>query len=443
MRKLWIGAAVVVLGLVVLILWPAPADRGHGAFFKDPSYNFEAMRVLNDVAAAGGDSGEALQAIAAVKGGDPDSWYAAWLAAGERTVARSQHTNDAQSRGNALLRAHTYYRSAEFFLSPDDARRTDAYQKNVTAFYQGLDAQGVVYERSAIAYGSHHLNAVYYPGPAGAESRPLLVVVGGYDSTLEELYLSIAAAAHQRGYSVLTYEGPGQGAVLREQGLTMQADWEKPNAAVLDAFLSNHRKPQKIVLLGESLGGYLAPRAAAFDPRIDGVVAFDIWYDGYAITTRHVPSLVFWLHAHGHDGLLESLARRKPDSGSRWAVANGQWVFGVHGMFGVLDAFKAYRLAPVAGQIKQDVLLLAGTEDHFVPIDQLSLMQKALTAARSVTAVSFDAASGGALHCQIGAPSLWQGVLFDWMTAKFGAATAANSNLPADLGPVEPSRGQH
>jgi alpha-beta hydrolase superfamily lysophospholipase len=426
MRKFWIGSAVVLLGLAVLIAWPAPADHGRAAFFKDPSYDFEAVRVLNDVAAAGGDSGEALQAIALVKGGDAESWYAAWLAAGDGALARSLHINDAQSRGNALLRAHTYYRSAEFFLAPDDARRTDVYRKNVTAFYQGLDAQGVVYERSAVAYGSHHLNAVYYPGPAGADNRPLLVVVGGYDSTLEELYLGIAATAHQRGYSVLTYEGPGQGAVLREQGLIMQADWEKPNAAVLDAFLSNHPKPQKIVLLGESLGGYLAPRAAAFDARIDGVVEYDIWYDGYAIATRHVPSFIFWLHAHGHDDVLESLARRNPDSGSRWAVANGQWVFGVHGMFNVLDAFKAYRIAPVAAQIKQDVLLLAGTEDHFVPIEQLELTKKALTAAHSVTAVTFDAASGGALHCQMGAPSLWQGVLFDWMTAKFGAATAAN-----------------
>ena len=61
-------------------------------------------------------------------------------------------------------------------------------------------------------------------------------------------------------------------------------------------------------------------------------------------------------------------------------------VFGVHGMFAVLDAFKAYRLAPVAAQIKQDVLLLAGTEDHFVPIEQLELTQKALTGARAAQA---------------------------------------------------------
>jgi alpha-beta hydrolase superfamily lysophospholipase len=424
MKRLAIAAIAALLAFTVWILWPAPQDRGRAAFFKDASYNFEAVRVLNDVAAAGGDSGEALRAISDITAGDADSWFAAWSAAAERTLAAAQHLRDAQARGNALLRAHTYYRTAEFFLPPDDTRRQQAYRKNVTAFYQGLDAQSVLYERNAIPFGSHHLNSVYYPGPAGAQDRPLLVVVGGYDSTLEELYLGIGAAAHQRGYSVLTYEGPGQGAVLREQGLTMTADWEKPNAAVLDAFLATHAKPRKIVLLGESLGGYLAPRAAAFDARIDGVVAYDIWYDGYAIATRHVPSFVFWLHDHGHDAVLETLARRNPDSGSRWAVANGQWVFGVHGMFAVLDVFKAYRLAPVAARITQDVLLLAGTEDHFVPIEQLEMTRNALTAARSVTAVSFDRDSGGALHCQIGAPSLWQGALFDWMTAKFASATA-------------------
>ena len=92
---------------------------------------------------------------------------------------------------------------------------------------------------------------------------------------MEELYFHVVAAVHQRGYSVLTYEGPGQGAVLREQGLTFTPKWEKPTSAVLDTFLAKHPVSQKIVLIGESLGGYLAPRTAAFDSRINGVVAYD------------------------------------------------------------------------------------------------------------------------------------------------------------------------
>lgn len=419
-RLLLVLGALLGLALIALLLWPQPADRGRDRFFADDAYNFETVRVLNDIAAAGGDAGEVLGTIGSIRAGDAESWYRAWTAAGDRAVALAARTRDAHDRGTALLRAHTYYRTAEFFLAPGDPRRDGSFSSNRRAFYDGLDALRVSYERMVVPYGRYHLNALYYPGPPGAESRPLLVVVGGYDSTMEELYLSIAAAALQHGYSVLTYEGPGQGSVLRQQGLHMQADWERPDGAVLDQFLSTHPKPRRIVLLGESLGGYLAPRAAAFDPRIDGVVALDVWFDGYAVATRKVPPLVFWLHDHGYGRLLEALARRNTDPGARWAQENGQWVFGVSGLMDVLDAFRAYTLAPVAGRITQDVLLLAGTADHFVPLQQLDEERRALVHARSVTAVTFDRDSGGALHCQVGAPSLWQATLFDWLAAKFG-----------------------
>ena len=149
-----------------------------------------------------------------------------------------------------------------------------------------------------------------------------------------------------------------------------ESTWEKPNGAVLDAFLASHARPAKIVLLGESLGGYLAPRAAAFDPRIDGVVAFDVWYDGFAVAARHVPPLAFWLREHGHTGILNFLAGLHSDSGATWAQTNGMWVFGVPDPFALLDAFKAYRLVPVAARIKADVLIFAA--DDLAP-DQIGL----------------------------------------------------------------------
>jgi alpha-beta hydrolase superfamily lysophospholipase len=418
-KTLWIGLGILFFVIFVVALWPKPVDRGHPTFFSDRSYDFEAKRVLDDVAVAGGDTGEALQAIAEVSAGDALGWYRAWQAAGDRAVSLASNSQAPLERGNALLRAHTYFRTAEFFLSPHDLRRLELWKKNVDAFYRGLDVLGVPYERMTIPYGDHHLNAVYYPGPAGAERRPLLVAVNGYDGTMEELYLSVVAAAVRHGYSVLTYEGPGQGSVIREQGLIFESNWEKPNAAVLDAFLSSHGKPVKIVLLGESLGGYLAPRAAAFDSRIDGVVAFDVWYDGYAIATRHVPAFAFWLRQHGYTKLLNFLSSRQNDPGSTWAIQNGEWVFGVNDPFAVMDAFKPYNLENVAPRIQGDVLLLAGADDHFVPGDQLDLMRKSLTHAHSVKAIMFDRASGGSLHCQIGAPSLWHAALFDWLSATY------------------------
>ncbi|WP_425478445.1 alpha/beta hydrolase family protein [Dyella dinghuensis] len=333
----------------------------------------------------------------------------------------ADNTNDAVSKGNALLRAHNYYRSAEFFLAPNDSRHALVWKKNIDAFYKGLNVLDVNYERIQVPYGNHHLNAVYYPGPAGSENKPLLVVVGGYDSTMEELYFHVAAAAHQRGYSVLTYEGPGQGSILREQGLAFTPEWEKPTGAVLDTFLAKHPVSQKIVLIGESMGGYLAPRAAAFDPRINGVVAYDEFFDGYAIATRRVPSFVFWLRDHHYDGTLRFLSEHGPkDPGSTWSMQNGMWVFGVNDPFAVLDAFKPYTLASVASRITGDVLILAGADDHFVPLDQVDAFQKSLTHARSVTTKVFDRESGGGEHCQIGAASLWHATLFDWLAQKYG-----------------------
>jgi dienelactone hydrolase len=208
--------------------------------------------------------------------------------------------------------------------------------------------------------------------------------------------------------------------VLREQGLTFIPEWEKATGAGLDTFLAKHPVSDKIVLIGESLGGYLAPRAAAFDSRISGVVAYDEFYDGYAIATRHVPSFVFWLRDHHYDGVLRFLVQHGPsDPGSTWATQNGMWVLGVNNPFAVLDAFKNYTLAPVASRITGDVLILAGADDHFVPLDQVGAFQKSLTHARSVTTQVFDRESGGNEHCQIGAASLWHATLFDWLAEKY------------------------
>jgi alpha-beta hydrolase superfamily lysophospholipase len=278
---------------------------------------------------------------------------------------------------------------------------------------------GVRYERITVPYGKYHLNAVYYPGPQGADSKPLIVLVGGYDSTLEELYMQFVPAAYAHGYSVLTYEGPGQGSIIRKQGLTFTPQWEKPNGAVLDTFLANHAKPPKIVLIGESMGGYLAPRAAAFDNRIDGVVAYDVFFDGYAIATRKVPPFAFWLRRNHYDGTLKFLAGLNNDPGATWAQQNGMWTLGAKDSFSVLDAFRPYTLAPVASRIHADVLALAGADDHFVPVNQIDEFKKSLVNARSVTAITYDRASGGAEHCQLGAPSLWQTTVFEWIKAKF------------------------
>ncbi len=416
-------AGVVVAVAAVAAWWTLAPETGNTHFFSNVTYDHQVLRVLNAIPAGGADTGEVLEAIRPIRQGDEQSWYAGWNAAAEGASARAAATNDARSKGLALLRAHGYWRTAEVLLPPDDPKRPDTFRRQLAAFYGGLDALGVAYEVLRVPYGDATLKAVYYPAPPDASPRPLIVFHGGIDSMLEELYAILGADAHERGYAVLTFEGPGQGSVLREQGLTFTPEWEKPTGAVLDAFLASHPAPPKIVLIGMSLGGYLAPRAAAFDRRIDGVVAFDVFYDGREITRRTVPGAGAWLVDHGFDRTVAVLARLRAamNPGFRWAMRHGEWVLGPgdDGPAATLRAMDPYTLEGVAPKITADVLIFAGANDHFVPVSQVARFQRALTGARSVTTHVYEQESGGAEHSQMGASTLWHQDFFDWMTARF------------------------
>jgi alpha-beta hydrolase superfamily lysophospholipase len=390
-------------------------------FFGDQTYHFQTLRALNDIPHGGADTSEVLETIKHIKAGDADSWYGAWERTGDRVSELAYRTKDPISRGRALLRAHNYYRTAEFLLEPHDPRRLVSWKKNIGTFYKGLDTLSVRYERISAPYGAHHLNALYFPGPQGSEKRPLIVICGGFDSTLEELYFVLVAAGLERGYSVLGYEGPGQGSIIREQGVPFTHEWEKPTAAALDEFLRTHPLPVKLVLVGMSMGGFLAPRAAAFDERIDGVVAFDVFFDFGAISSRTVPPIAFWFGRHGLGFLLNAIVRiRAAFSPSvRWALQNSMWVMGTRSLLETAEALRAFTLQDVAQRIKGDVLILAGEDDHFVPIGQIKQFENSLTQARSVTSVIYDRESGGAEHCQIGAVTLWHATFFDWLAQKF------------------------
>jgi pimeloyl-ACP methyl ester carboxylesterase len=419
MRRL---LAVIVVLLLIGIGWYVlkhPSDYGRSRLFTDQTYHFESLRVMNNIAVVGGDPNEVFQTIAHVKAGDADGWYNAWMATGDRLVALAQRTTDPISKGNALLRADNYYRSADFFLLHDDPRRAVAGKKTVDTFYQGLDVLHVPYERIKVPYGNSYLDADYYPGSAGSENKPLILVVTGYDGTRQEMYFSIIAAARARGYSVLTFDGPGQGSALRDRGIAMTPEWEKPTAALLDTFLASHPKPVSIVYLGESLGGYLAPRAAAFDPRINGVVSQDVFFDGGEAADKNTRPFAKWLIDNKHYGILSFLLKFQRDPGAQWMTNNGMWVFGVQHPWDVATAYSQYTLVPVASKITGDVLIMVGENDHFVPSDQGEKYKDSLTHAHSVTMVTFDKASGGAEHCQVGAPSLWQAAFFDWLAQKF------------------------
>jgi len=419
-------AVILLLGLILA----TDESKGFDRYFKDQHFHYETLRVVAHAPYGGADIGEVLAVVRNIREGNLEDWYREWYGMAAAVENKARAYNDAVGRGRGLMRAQNYYRNAEFYLEPKDARRRDTFKRSADNFREALALLGVDFEEFDAPYENNTLKAIYYPSSdPKAANRPLIMAHGGYDSTLEELYFWIVAPALERGYSVLTFSGPGQGSVIRNQGLPFTPEWEKPTGAVIDAYLAAYAKPPAIVLMGLSMGGVLAPRAAAYDDRIDGVIAFDAMHDFQSTLFYGIPrpqrSVVRWLYDNDFHSALGVLLgiRAKADVGTHWGLQNGQWTLGFDRPEEIFDAFAPYHLRDAASEVKGDVLLLWGEDDHFMDGQELANMQSGLVNARSVTTRSYNREEGGHEHCQTGILSSVHADMFGWIAEKFPEAS--------------------
>src|SRR5207247_10144414 len=120
----------------------------------------------------------------------------------------------------------------------------------------------------SIPYEGTSLPGYFFKVDESGKPRPTLILTGGYDSTLEELYFFSAAAAVRRGYTCLCFDGPGQGSVLLKQHLPFRPDWENVVGPVVDYALSRPEvDPARLALMGMGWCGYLVQRAVIGDSR--------------------------------------------------------------------------------------------------------------------------------------------------------------------------------
>ena len=170
--------------------------------------------------------------------------------------------------------------------------------------------------------------------PASDSPGPTVILTNGYDGTLEELYFANGAAALERGYHVLAFDGPGQGTVILEQEIPFRPDWENVVGPVVDHALTMPEvDPDALVLMGWSFGGYTAPRAATAEHRLAACVSDCGPYDLYDATVARIPGVLARQLPDGNKVALRLLARAlgyvltKPTAG--WALRRNLWVHAV------------------------------------------------------------------------------------------------------------------
>ncbi|WP_028314850.1 alpha/beta hydrolase family protein [Desulfatibacillum aliphaticivorans] len=307
-----------------------------------------------------------------------------------------------------LLNAVFNCRAADFFVHPSDPDKKRIYDMFIDMFYNDL-FEGESLERVWIPYEGAAIPAVQIPA-SGDNSKGPMVIHGGFDSYMEEL-LSCAVYFSNRGYDVLLFEGPGQGAALKEKGLYLDYRWEKPVKAVLD-----HFGLEECALLGFSMGGWFCFRAAAFEPRIKQVIASSIAYDYMQIPPKALQALANWFMKHPRLTEVSSRWKMKFMPQEKWGVENFMYITGKNSIVDLFHEMQKLNADNLKSElVKQDVLILTGDEDHFIPLKMHHMQVAALKNARSVEGRIFTRKEHAQNHCMIGNTGLMLAVIKAWL----------------------------
>ncbi len=316
---------------------------------------------------------------------------------------------DALAEGR-LMNAAFYYRAAEFYTFPDDPDKRMMYDRFTELFYRAFETHGI--DRHRIPYDRGFLPAIVVE-PQGT-SRGTIVMHGGYDSFIEEFY-SIMWSFAASGYRVVGFDGPGQGGARRNAALPLDFHWERPVRAVLD-----HLGLDSVTLIGLSMGGYFALRAAAFESRVERVIASGHAFDYNRIARPPAAAIMMFFHDHLRE-FTNRLSRWKIKRGGMeaWNISHLMYVLALDEPMAALEfAMELNERNLCSDAVWQDVLILASRDDHFIPFRLHREQMRRLTAARSVTDRVFSKQDHAQNHCQIGNIGLALRVMREWIDEK-------------------------
>jgi 2,6-dihydroxypseudooxynicotine hydrolase len=310
-----------------------------------------------------------------------DDWCAAWSARAKlhESLGRdSLKDGHRLTAGEHLVRAAIYYHFAKFVFVQDPAQMRAAHRKAIECYRDALPLMRPPGERVQIG---DYVGVLRKPSAARC---PVLIMAPGLDSTKEELH-AYEEPFLARGIAVLAIDGPGQGEA--EYEIPICGDYERAASAVVDWIEQRDDfDSKKIAIWGVSLGGYYAPRAAAFENRIRACIALsgpfewaEIW-DGLPELTRET----FRVRSHMKD---EAAARRHAASLS---------------------------LREAAPRIRCPIFIVAGRQDRLVPASHAERLAKAVSGPVELLMVE----DGG--HNANNRPYRYRSRSADWLAAQFG-----------------------
>jgi dipeptidyl aminopeptidase/acylaminoacyl peptidase len=351
----------------------------------------------------GGEIGEIYKVCAALKGrlGDNEAWFAEWNKMGEKVALLAEQAKGKgylQTASAAYMRAAFYIQVGERLRQPRTPETQKAYARSVELFKKGLpDVSFLSVEAVEVPFeGGKSLPAYFVKreGKPGVK-WPTVVFFDGLDVTKEIQYFRVPDLA-KRGMACLIIDGPGNGESIRFRGMPGRHDAEVAGGAAID-YLEKRSDVDKdrIAVMGVSLGGYFAPRAAAFEKRFKACVAWGAQYDYHAVWKSRVETAF-------------KTALSVPGE-------HITWFLGVNTVDEALKKLEPFTLKGVGAKIECPFLLTHGEADAQISTE-IARRQFAEVGAKDKTFKIFTREEGGAEHCQGDNLTIGIAYIADWLS---------------------------
>ncbi len=396
---------------------PFESERGSHMklYFDDEFLDGQLQRSIGKSDSGMANVGECLAIAEQITVGDRDSWQRAWSQFATALVAQADEAMIAGHRVSArstLLRAAEYFRQS-FFLHRDnldgDELRT-GYAASVRTFQAALP----LLDHPAEILSDGLSGYLFTPRDAGGR-LPVILHIGGYDGTAEELFASVVPAL-DRGYALAAVDGPGQGAMLYDDRVPMRPDWENVLPGMVDALI---RRPavdsDRIVLVGRSFGGLLAPRGASQEHRLAAMIVDPGQFDLGASLIGRLGDLGKQVDDPAADSQFESLLTIPT---LKALLAPRMATHGITSVRAYCRDLLRYTNSESAAAITCPTFVTDNETDH-VSTGQGKALFDQLTCPKTFRL--FTKAEGAEGHCEGMAPVVFWTAAFDWLDGVLGA----------------------
>lgn len=400
----------------------------------DPSFHFELLRVLAAARGLGADIGEVLNVCEKIVPGDFESWYSEFRDLGnwvESTI--DEDRDDKVSLRDAYWRASRYHFASGFFFQKEseDNRAATIFERWRVLFRKGTQHMEIPPEYLTLQGDGFQVPAIFFRCAADDKPRPVLIIGNGLDGSMEEMFHMNGIQALERGYHVVLYEGPGQPSVRRAQNVGFIHDWERVVTPIVDHLESlPFVQSNQIALFGNSLGGYLAARAAAYEERLAAVIVVDGLYDvGDGIGSLYGPEIGKLYQDGDEEGFNHAaIALTKKSTTLRFLINQISWAFMLD-PYRALQACKKMSLKGIEDKIKCPVFIAGADSDIFDKIDQPGLLKAKLAhLGDRVVLKRFTAQEAADAHCHVGATAFSNQVILAWLEKQLGTSTVVNGH---------------